>query len=472
LVWFCLSVYRHAVFGSSLFDLGLFDQIVWNTAHGHAFRCSVHRLHFLGDHFGPALLVVTPLYWLVSSPVALLAVNALCVGAAAWPLFLAAKARGLTREASSVLLLAFLAYPSCTSIAVYDFHPDLLALPWLMAALYFESTSRYRAMVVAALLAMSCKEEYAVFVAALGVFVAVGRKDVAIRRFGLALSAFALLYLWVVIKFVMPRYNAQGMEQLSRYEYLGHGLGGIAINLFRRPWVFFQQITPVKLVHFVLTFAVLGFVPLRRPRHLLIALPTWGYSLLSTHENQAFMHYQNMVPVLPPLFFATLEALAPDAASEPALQRRRRVLSALAPFNVALALIVQWWMWGRHPQPSREAVQAVARQLPPDASLSTTNALGPHFAQRAMLTKFPSLRPLGATEPVEFVLLPLMREGWRFSTKGPQEMVEAVRTLPSLGYSLISVHDGVVLYSRVTKPSPEEREALLVQEKALLDSLH
>jgi uncharacterized membrane protein len=455
LLWMLIATLRHLRFGSSLFDLGLFDQIVWNTAHGRAFECSVHRRHFLADHFGPMLALLAPAYRVFSSPLVLCAADVLCATLAAIPLHAAARARGLSEGAAALLVGVFLAYPSLTSIAVYDFHPDMLALPWLMAALFFEAGGRLRAALACAVAALLCKEEYAIWCAMFGLFIALRRRqdDPGAARVGLAFSAAALVYLVLVMRVVIPSFDPQGFVQFSRYAYLGQGPRGIAHNLVAHPGVFVQQIGIVKVVHLIVTFAALAFLPLRAPRYLLLCLPTWGYNLLSTHENQAFIHYQNVVPILPPLFFATIEALVRRAPEGPApsaalIARRMLPLLALAPLNLLVAGAVQWFMWVRHPRPVAAEVAEVALALPAGASLSTTNALGPHFSERRGLTMYPSLRPLGTGDPVDFVLLPLGPGGWRYSADGPAEMAALVRQTEAEGYAPVAVAGHVALLAR------------------------
>jgi hypothetical protein len=53
---------RHRTYHSEALDLGWFDQIVWNTAHGHGFRSSFVAYHTLGEHFSPVLLLFAALY--------------------------------------------------------------------------------------------------------------------------------------------------------------------------------------------------------------------------------------------------------------------------------------------------------------------------------------------------------------------------------------------------------------------------
>ena len=65
LLFGALSLIRHWSFHSTGLDLGVFDQVVWNTSQGRFMestlsldRCAPHS--FFGDHFSPILVALVP----------------------------------------------------------------------------------------------------------------------------------------------------------------------------------------------------------------------------------------------------------------------------------------------------------------------------------------------------------------------------------------------------------------------------
>ena len=81
-----LSVLKHATYHSSLIDLGIFDQVIWNTAHGRWFwdtldpYVQVNHV-FLALAFSPGLAVLAPLYWFAPSVNTLFVVQTLALAA-------------------------------------------------------------------------------------------------------------------------------------------------------------------------------------------------------------------------------------------------------------------------------------------------------------------------------------------------------------------------------------------------------
>src|SRR5205085_1338905 len=104
-------------------DLAIYDQIVWNTAHGRVFASTLiqHADNMLGDHFSPIVAVFVPLYWLRSTPNWLLLGQTAALGAAALPLYAFARPR-LGTVGALALAGAYLAYPALHFVNLFQFH--------------------------------------------------------------------------------------------------------------------------------------------------------------------------------------------------------------------------------------------------------------------------------------------------------------------------------------------------------------
>ncbi|MGE0058241.1 MAG: DUF2079 domain-containing protein, partial [Dehalococcoidia bacterium] len=75
-----LAFERHDNFQSNAYDLGFFDQIIWNTSQGRFFETSFVDYNFLGQHFDPILLAFAGIYALGGGVKTLLLIQAACVG--------------------------------------------------------------------------------------------------------------------------------------------------------------------------------------------------------------------------------------------------------------------------------------------------------------------------------------------------------------------------------------------------------
>lgn len=68
-----LSLLRYLSFHLEGYDLGIFDQVVWNSLHGRLFENSIlpDAPLLIGQRFSPILLALVPFYAVWSSPMSL-----------------------------------------------------------------------------------------------------------------------------------------------------------------------------------------------------------------------------------------------------------------------------------------------------------------------------------------------------------------------------------------------------------------
>ena len=77
-----LAILRHASFNSSGFDLGIYDQVVWNTLHGRVlfYTTTGQPLLHLSNHASPILILIAPFYLIYSGPQMLLFLQTAAIG--------------------------------------------------------------------------------------------------------------------------------------------------------------------------------------------------------------------------------------------------------------------------------------------------------------------------------------------------------------------------------------------------------
>src|SRR3712207_4757306 len=77
---------RHATFNTGRFDLEIYTQVVWNTAHGRPFETTLLKtnLNRLAEHVALVLVPVSWLYALAPDPRLLIAIQQLALGLLGW----------------------------------------------------------------------------------------------------------------------------------------------------------------------------------------------------------------------------------------------------------------------------------------------------------------------------------------------------------------------------------------------------
>ncbi len=158
-VSFWMSTLRYEEFSTSNWDLGIFQQALWSSAHGHPMYEagdweSFGSVSLLQVHPGFILYLVAPLYALAPSPYTLFALQSVVVALAAAPLYLIGR-RVIGRPWPAVVLAGFYLVAAPTLVAnLYDYHLESF-FPLEIALLFlFWLTARYALGLIVAIITL------------------------------------------------------------------------------------------------------------------------------------------------------------------------------------------------------------------------------------------------------------------------------------------------------------------------------
>jgi uncharacterized membrane protein len=121
-VYALCGLFRHWRFGSSAYDLGIFDQAIWHLSRLEAPASTISGFNnILGDHFYPIIAVFTPLYWIAPRPETLILAQAALLAASIVPVFLFARQR-LPFGPAATVTVAYGFYWGIQRAAEFDVH--------------------------------------------------------------------------------------------------------------------------------------------------------------------------------------------------------------------------------------------------------------------------------------------------------------------------------------------------------------
>jgi uncharacterized membrane protein len=399
-----LSIQERAVRYQFDEDLAIYDQIVWNTAHGHPFASTLiqHANNMLGDHFSPIVAIFTPIYWVWPDARVLLIGQSLALGLVAVPLFLAARP---TLGGVGALLVgaAYLVYPAIHFVNLFQFHEiALLPLPLSFALLAVERGWRWR-FLAAALVSLLVKEEVAIVVFGLAFLWWLRRRD---WRMLVATVALSVVVGTLTLGIILPRLSLAGAEYyyVRRYAYLGRNPLEMAITALTSPGLLLGRLTTTdRLAFLVKLFLPLALIPLLGWEYVVAGLPVFGYLLLADSPDQYAIDRHYLAPLLPFLFFGLAVGIA--RITSPLSTRWRGVRGEVPRISLtALVLLVsaaasyvlgptplgrgydpQAFSFTDHTSQTGEAIAAV----PSGESVSATRNLLSWFSERERVYRFP-----------------------------------------------------------------------------------
>src|SRR3989442_10568023 len=124
-----ISVYRHSVFASGAFDLGVQDQTVWGYSRLEMIPNTVEMIrNLLGDHFHPILMTIAPLYWIWDDVRVLLILQAVLIAAGGVPIFWWARQQ-LGLLPAIAFEIAYLVFLGVLSAGGFELHHPALPPP-------------------------------------------------------------------------------------------------------------------------------------------------------------------------------------------------------------------------------------------------------------------------------------------------------------------------------------------------------
>ncbi len=304
--------YREFVLLRDLPDLFIFESAFWNTLHGRPLYNFYEFGNHLGTHFSPFLFLLVPIYALWQRPLLLIMLQALVLGSAAFPLFfIALKILG-QKWAAFFVALAYLSYAPVFGAANYGFHEDAfvpLCLFWLFYAYLYNKKKLYWLFLI---LALGCKENVAPGLAIFGLYLAVRGEH---RRIGIYTFTVSVVWFIVAVFAVMPAIKGVPVsEGMLRYRFsgeIGHSIGEIMQNFFKRPGFFFGYAFQAhKCAYLLKLFLPLVFLPLGSPIFLLAIMPALAQNLLYKYPQGTSLASQYSVQMVPYLFYGALMTIA------------------------------------------------------------------------------------------------------------------------------------------------------------------
>ncbi len=403
-----VTVTRHFTFLTHALDLGYYVQLTWNLARGRGPRVSLPEMHAWGDHLSPIMYLFAPAFWVAPGPVILLVAQSMILALGAVAVFGIARDRLGDERPAAAFAVLYLVNPSLHGINVRDFHAAALAIPLLLAAIYFAQAGRPWLVCAAALLTLMTREDATIPLAGLGLWLALGRRR-WLAGGALALGAFGLLI--AETRWVLPYYRGEPYAQhLARYAHLGRSVMEIVAAVLLHPLqTLAGLLTADRLIYILALLAPLAFLPLRAPAELLGALPALAQNLLGADPVLYNYRDQYQAFVLPFLILAAIAGYGRAAAKRPGrwpvavLVIAMAVSLALSSRTVNNLAVARWW-----PSAEQRVGYAVLAQVPAQAAVSAQDPYVAHLSLRPLVFVFPE-----GIEKADYVLVNAATYPWR-----------------------------------------------------------
>lgn len=382
-----LTVRTQRSMGTSAFDFGLYDQGIWLMSRGKAPFVTLMGRNLLGDHSSFVLLPLVPLYWVFSSTATLFVVQSIAIAAGALPVFWYSRKALQSEILGAAMVAVYLLHPAVSFTALENFHPDAFLGLFVGMVLYGAIEKKWRIYFVAVALAMLVKEDVALVIVPLGIWVAL-RRD-AKRGVGTVVGALAAM----AFLFMVWMKHFTGVAFRNSWRIPFGGPSGLLKTALRRPWKLVAYLaSDGRPTYLFQMLAPVGFVFVTAPDVVAIGAVVLFTNILSTFWYQYNIEYHYSLVVVPTIVIGTAYALSR------ARQQSRRLLVAL----VLGASLVAAFVWSPLPgartevqvwRPDHPAVPAAHELfslIPADSRISVYHQLAGQLARRQYIYSFPN----------------------------------------------------------------------------------
>ncbi len=433
-IFFLCSSWRHALFQSTAWDLGIFDQVIYLIAQGKPPISSFLGFHIMGDHASLIFYILALLYKISPDVHWLFGVQAVALAVGALPVWSLSSLAGLNHKKSAAMAAVYLLYPVVFNINLFDFHPEVIALPAILWAILAARLSQPWRFCAAVILILGCKGVLSLTVAAMGLWLLLfDRESLSGKnRVKRAIALFAIIagtaWFLIVTQAIIPGFRGTESGSVGRYAYLGSSVLEIAANLLLKPGLVLGKVLSIDTFKY-LFLSILPVIWGLSPRYLtplVGALPTLVLNVLSEEPFQRSLAYQYSLPVIPFLLLAVISTEAGRSKKEkgegekipithsqfsiPNLNTSKKIIMWSLILFLFLGEYKDFWLYLNRADTAQATREAVS-QIQPQASVLTDNRLAPHLAHRPTIKALSQISSEADSVNFDFVLLNL-RHPW------------------------------------------------------------
>ncbi len=446
LLLFCFSSAKHLLFQSTAWDLGIFDQAVYLISIGETPLSSFTGFHMLGDHGAWMLYVLALLYKIFPSVYWLLAVQALSLGLGGFGVWLLAKQK-LTDRLAGLAMAIYCLYPLVFNINLFDFHPEVMAVPTFLIGIWATLTDRLVVFLIAIGVILGCKAALSLTVAGMGLWLFLE------KRLKFALIALGVGTLWFIVatQWLMPTFaGEQAVSRfIGRYSDLGSSYREIIQNFFFHPYLVLSRIFSIGTVEYMaLLWSPIVYVfwlnwgKLKNWSPLIATMPALMMNILANDDAQRDLIHQYSLPILPFLMLIVIDSLTLLPKGFITFQT---ILSwALLGFILLSRLHFftgRYWQTIDTWQATREALSKIQDK----GAVLTSAEIAPHLSQRPIVHLAINNPPVQNLTNYQHILLNQRHPGWASSSELVGKLLESIKQIPR--FQLIFHQSGVYLFS-------------------------
>lgn len=328
---------RYSAYFSHNFDFGIFTQMFENMRTTGLADTTVERntlMSHFGVHFSPFYYLLLPFYMLCPRPETLLVIQAAFVAIGVIPVVLICKNLKLSNSITAVISIIYIFFPSLANGCLYDFHENKFLTVLILWALYFILKENLIGTAVFCLLTLGVKEDAAIYIMAIALFLILTRKKYIV---GGCMFAVAVIYFLIASSVVAALGSGIMDDRLANYMADGEsGLGAVVKNcLANFGYLLSQVFTHDKIIFMVWMLLPVAFAPFlsEKKSMLVLFIPMLAVDLMPNWQYQYDIGFQYTYGAAALIIFMTIIVIA---------GAKRSVQNKILMFSLAMCIVMSF----------------------------------------------------------------------------------------------------------------------------------
>ena len=441
-ILFACSSLRHTLFQSTAYDLGIFDQAIYLISQGKEPITTIQGFHILGDHAAWIHYILALPYKIYPSVYWLFIIQSLALALGALPTWYLAMQAGLKESQAMAIATAYLLYPVVFNGNLFDFHPEVIAVPLLLCAVLAARLENIAWFCVCIILTLGCKAVLSLTVVAMGIWLMLFEKK---RLCGLLAIILGSAWFIIATKLIIPAFSGAEAAAVGRYSYLGNSVFEIAKNLIFQPGLIFSKIFSLDNFGYLILLSapIIWGLSTASLKPLIGAIPCVALNLIADYQAQKDLVHQYTLPALPFLILAVIASLT---VGKGLLQNRRAIIIWSLITFLCLAKFTHFT--GKYLesidnlQATREAISLVKNQ----GSVYTTAQITPHLSNRDLIKFTDTGSPNQDLNIFDYILLNVRHPGLASNQEFATNLVNQLNKKPR--FKLTYQQDDIYLFTK------------------------
>ena len=386
---------RYSAYMSHNFDFGIFTQMFENMRTTGLADTTVERntlMSHFGVHFSPFYYLLLPFYMICPRPETLLVIQAAFVAIGVIPVVLICRHFKLSQSITVVISLMYFFFPSLANGCLYDFHENKFLTVLILWAMYFILEDNLIGSAVFCVLTLTVKEDAAIYIMAIALFVILVRKKYI---FCAAMLAGAVLYFLIASSVVAALGDGIMDDRLQNYMASGEsGLGAVVKNcLSDFGYLLSQVFTRDKILFMVWMLLPVAFAPFlsEKKSMLVLFVPMLAVDLMSNWKYQYDIGFQYTYGAAALIIFMTIVVIS---------EAKRSTQNKILIFGLSMSIVMSFSLIfprsayyidiaNTNSDMNRQYTELI-NTIPKDAEVTANGYYIPHMYQFKNLYQYPN----------------------------------------------------------------------------------